>query len=71
MRLAQRTTAIIAGLLRDKGISHADAALATGHTKSYVQRRLSGAVEPNITDLEDLAASANMELRITFAPWPE
>lgn len=71
MRLAQRTTNRLATLLHDKGISHADAALATGHTKSYVQRRLSGAVEPNITDLEDLAASANMELRIEFVPWSD
>lgn len=68
MRLAERTTNLLFNLLHDKGISHADAALATGRTKSYIQRRLSGAVEPNITDLEQLAQCAGLEVRIEFVP---
>lgn len=55
-------------LLHDAGVSHATAARVTGKTKSYVQRRLSGAVVPNLTDLEELAKCAGMEVRITFVP---
>jgi hypothetical protein len=68
MRLAERTMATLAERLRVEGVSHADAASMTGRSKAYVQRRLSGTVTPNLTDLEQFAACAGMDVHIEFVP---
>lgn len=68
MGLAQRTTNALVDTLHHLGISHADAGLAIGRHKAYVQRRLSGAVVLNLTDLEQLAGCAGMDVRVVFVP---
>jgi hypothetical protein len=68
MRLAERTMTTLAELLRVEGVSHADAASMTGHSKAYVQRRLSGTITPNLTDLEELAACAGMDVHVELVP---